>query len=134
MPLKIALKPNEKIIVGGSVIENVNPRKMNIMIHNDATILRENDILKFEDANTPIKRLYYTIQEMYLLGEIEKSVPLHDTFHTMTRDVLNACPSQTHLILEISEYVFQNKFYKALKLCKNLIEYETMLLEHAKTS
>jgi len=40
MALKITLKPNEKMIVGGAVITNANIRNTDLIIENNVPILR----------------------------------------------------------------------------------------------
>jgi len=54
MPLTINLKPKERLIVNGVVIENsAAPAK--ILIHNTASLLREKDILTEEQASSPAR-------------------------------------------------------------------------------
>ena len=45
MALKITLKPNEKMIVGGAVITNGNIKNTNLIIENNVPILRQKDII-----------------------------------------------------------------------------------------
>ncbi|MBL6942706.1 MAG: hypothetical protein ISR53_11185, partial [Rhodospirillales bacterium] len=58
MPLRLRLKPHEKLVIGNSVIEN-GPKSTSFLVHSKTTILREKDILTEDDANTPAKRIYY---------------------------------------------------------------------------
>ncbi len=41
-------------------------RKSELVIQNKASILREKDILQPDDVSTPLKRVYFPIQMMYL--------------------------------------------------------------------
>jgi len=45
MALRITLKPQEKMILGGAVITNGNSFRCNLIIENKVPILREKDIL-----------------------------------------------------------------------------------------
>jgi len=63
MALKITLKPQEKLIVGGAVIIN-GKTKSDLIIENNVPILREKDIMAIKDADTPCKKIYFTIQLM----------------------------------------------------------------------
>ena len=65
MPLKIELRPHESIIVGEALITNENSRTR-FYIDGDVPILREKFILREKEANTPAKRVYFIVQQMYL--------------------------------------------------------------------
>ena len=65
MPLKIELKPHESIIIGEALITNENSRTR-FYIDGDVPILREKFILREKEANTPAKRVYFIVQQMYL--------------------------------------------------------------------
>ncbi len=54
MPLTINLKPRERLIVNGVVIEN-SGQLAKILIHNNAALLREKDIITEEQATTPAR-------------------------------------------------------------------------------
>jgi flagellar protein FlbT len=55
MALIIDLKPGEKILVGTAVITN-DSQRTRLHISGDAAILREKDVMKEEEANTPSKK------------------------------------------------------------------------------
>ena len=65
MPLTINLKPRERLIVNGVVIEN-SGQLAKILIHNNAALLREKDIITEQQATTPARRIYFAIQCEYL--------------------------------------------------------------------
>ena len=65
MPLRVELKPFERIVIGQSVITNSETRAT-FLIDGEVPILREKDILTAETANTPVKRIYLCVQQMYL--------------------------------------------------------------------
>jgi flagellar protein FlbT len=65
MALKIRLKPNEKLILGGAVITN-GATKCEFRIENTVAILRESSILTPDEADTPARKIYLTIQLMYV--------------------------------------------------------------------
>lgn len=55
MPLKIELKPNERLIVGNALITNDRERTR-LYIDGNVPILREKYILTEEQADTPCKK------------------------------------------------------------------------------
>jgi len=65
MPLRIELKPFERIVIGESVIVNSGTRTC-FLIEGEAPVLREKETVTAETANTPAKRLYLCVQMMYL--------------------------------------------------------------------
>ncbi len=130
MALKINLKPHERLIIGGAVISNGNS-KSEFIIENNVPVLREKDILREKDADTPCKRIYFVIQLMYV--DDKDLVEKHNIYWTLVKEVAEAAPSTAELLGEISEHILDNRYYPALKLAKKLIEYEEEVMEHART-
>ncbi len=126
MALIIDLKPNERVIIGGALITNDSIRTR-LHIEGDAPILREKDILRESDANTPCKRIYMTLQLMYLSTKPET---LHVLYFEQIKEVQNAAPSTALMFMEINNYILNNQYYKALKEAQKLIEYEESLLKN----
>jgi flagellar protein FlbT len=130
MALKIALKSGERIVIGGAVICNGSTGKCELIIENNAPVLREKDILGEKDVDSPCSRLYFIIQLMYIDQE---NLDIHsDTYWKLVKQVLNAAPSMTGHIDQISEHIVNGKYYQALKLAGNLIEYEQEVIRHVR--
>ena len=127
MPLKITLKPHERMIVGGAVITNGNTR-CDLLIENKVPILRQNDIMSEKDADSPCRKIYFTIQLMYI--DEENLIEHHNTYWKLVQDIVKAAPSMLALIDQISEHILNNKYYQALKLAKKLIDYEQEIIDH----
>ncbi|MFZ0610982.1 MAG: flagellar biosynthesis repressor FlbT [Desulfobacterales bacterium] len=130
MPLKISLKPGERMFVGGAVISNSSSHKCDLLVSNDAPVLREKDILGEKEATTPCSRIYFTVQLMYIDHENQK---VHaDAYWHQVEDLLSAAPSWTGLIDRISENIVNERYYQALKLAGDLIEYEREVLRNVR--
>jgi flagellar biosynthesis repressor protein FlbT len=130
MPLKIALKSGERIVIGGAVICNGSPNKCELIIENNAPVLRQKDVLREKDAESPCSRLYFIIQLMYIDQE---NLDIHyETYWKIVKQVLNAIPSITGRIDQISEHIVNGKYYQALKLAGNLIDYEQEVIRHVR--
>jgi flagellar biosynthesis repressor protein FlbT len=127
MALKVELKPNERIIIGTALIRN-GEQRARFFIEGEAPILREKDIMTFETANSPARRIYLCVQTMYLSNDIVKN---HELYFDYTRQFLEAAPSSYALIVEINNRILNDELYKALKTTKKLIDYETELMNHA---
>ncbi|MFH1136668.1 MAG: flagellar biosynthesis repressor FlbT [Pseudomonadota bacterium] len=125
MPLKITLKPHERIIIAGASLIN-GKSSAGFVIENNVPILREKDILREPEANTPARRIYFVIQLMYL--DRVNLVEYHQVYWRLAREFLSAVPSSLKIIDGVSEHILGDQFFKALKAARKLIEYETKLL------
>jgi len=131
MALKISLKPDERVIIGGAVLQNGGARS-DFVIENSVPILREKDIMGLAEANSPCRRIYFAIQLMYV---DEKNIEEHrTTYWKLVRDVTQAAPSTTGLIDQISEHILHDRYYQALKLTNQLIEYEQGVMNHVRSA
>jgi len=124
VPLRVELKPFERIVIGGSVITNSEART-SFLIDGEAPILREKDILTAATANTPVKRIYLCVQMMYLEDDIPK---YQDLYMDFVRDVLEAMPSSRTEIEAASNEILSGSLYKALREIRKLMKREGALL------
>lgn len=130
MVLKVEIKPGERIIIGESVITN-DGHRARLFIEGNAPILREKDILRPEDADTPCKKIYLLIQMMYLADDPRTH---HELYFQMIKEVQTAAPSMAPQIETINNLLLTGAYYKALKTTNKLIAYEKELMENAKSS
>lgn len=128
MPLTLTLKPGEKVILAGAVIKN-GGTVAHLHIENQVTLLRQKDILTDAEADSPCKKLYLSIQLMYIGAGLTPEIS--KVYLDLVQDVLKAAPSTNLLISEISAYIVESDFYHALKTAKKLISYEEELMAHA---
>jgi len=128
MSLKVELKPGERLIVGNCVITNSDQRTR-LFIDGKAPILREKDILTYETADSPAKRIYFAVQLMYIHEDVAK---LSEDYFKLVNDIVMAAPSTIRIVDEINNEILTGQLYKALKAAKKLIQYEQELLANAK--
>jgi flagellar protein FlbT len=126
MALSLELKPGEKVIIGDSIVTNDNQR-IRIFVEGHAPVLREKDIMTIDTATTPARRIYLTVQLMFLGGNIEE---LRRNYLDFVTDILAASPSATPIVIKISEFIIAENYYRAMKEARKLIEYEEMLARH----
>lgn len=127
MPLKIELKPRESIIIGDAVITNENER-IRFYIDGNVPILREKFILREKDANTPARRIYFIVQQMYLT---KGNPELQKLFVEYVRDIQTAAPSLRQYVSPVAEAVIVNDYYGAIKEAGELIKQEDALFGEA---
>lgn len=130
MPLKVELKPGEKIILGQAVLTNGDTRTR-FTLDGNTPLLREKDIMIIKDANSPSKLIYLAVQMMYLDEDVEKH---HAKYFKLVTDLLTAAPSLAGEISMVNNHILTGSLYKALKGARSLIEKEEELLNHVRTS
>lgn len=121
MALKIRLKPHERLIIGGAVVTN-GDAKCDLVIENEVPVLRDKDILREKDADTPSKRVYFIIQLMYV--DSKDAVEKHNIYWSLVQDLVKAAPKTAEKLAEISSLIIEGKYYPALKVARKLIQYE----------
>jgi flagellar biosynthesis repressor protein FlbT len=124
MPLRVELKPFERIIIGETVIINSGTRT-SFLIDGEAPILREKDTVTAETANTPVKRLYFCVQMMYLKNDIPKYRAAYLGF---IKDLREAVPGSRDLIEAVNAHISGGALYKALKEIRKVMKREDELL------
>ena len=121
MPLKITLKPKERMIIGGAVITN-GDKKNYFFIENKVPVLRRKDILSLRDADSPGSQIHFVIQLMYIdEANIEKHYKI---YWKLVKAFVKAAPNMLGLIDRISENILSARYYQALKLSRELIDHE----------
>jgi len=104
MPLKLSLKPGEKFVLNGAVVQNGDRRGV-LVLQNKASVLREKDIMQLDEAAAKDYFDEFAQRMNEFMGVIRNA------------DILAEC-------VTISKHVLGRNYYKALMLCRKLIEYE----------
>lgn len=123
MPLKISLKPGEKFVLNGAVIENGDRRSV-LVLQNKASVLREKDIMQQEEVTTPARHIYFPIMMMYLSAKQDDDI--YEQFVVRMNEFMSVIQSPEVLAdcVAVSRDVMAGEYYKALIRCKKLIAYE----------
>jgi flagellar biosynthesis repressor protein FlbT len=123
MPLRVELKPFERLVIGESVIINSDTRT-SFIIDGETPILRERDTVTAETANTPARRLYFCVQMMYLKNDVAR---YRESYLGFIREIREAVPASRELIDAVNKHVSGGSLYKALKEIRKLIKREEEL-------
>ncbi|MCR5875949.1 flagellar biosynthesis repressor FlbT [Phenylobacterium sp. J426] len=123
MPLKLSLRPGERFVLNGAVVQNGDRRSV-LVLQNKASVLREKDIMQAEEANTPARRIYFPVMMMYL--DEANADRYYDEFVRRMTEFMSviANPQILGECVNISRHCMAREYYKALMLCRRLIEYE----------
>ncbi|HEY8571122.1 flagellar biosynthesis repressor FlbT [Phenylobacterium sp.] len=133
MPLKLSLKPGEKFVLNGAVVQNGDRRGV-LVLQNKASVLREKDIMQQEAANTPARRIYFPVMMMYL--DEAGAARYYDEFVLRLTEFMGVIRNAEILTdcVSISKFCMEREYYKALMLCRKLIEYEDERLGNVPSS
>ena len=133
MPLKLSLKPGEKFVLNGAVVQN-GDRRTTLVLQNKASVLREKDIMQPEDAATPARRIYFPMMMMYL--DDGGATRYYAEFAQRLTEFMGVIrnPEVLAECVAISKHAMAREYYKALMLCRKLIEYEDERLGNVASS
>jgi flagellar protein FlbT len=124
--LRISLKSGEKIFINGAVLRV--DRKVALEFMNDVTFLLENHVLQPEQANTPLRQLYF-IAQMMLINPEGKDHSLI-LFRKSVSMLLNCFQNEEILaeLKRIDGLVSTGKAFDALKAIRGLYVTEERIL------
>lgn len=126
MPLRISLGTGERLVVGGAVIRCAGSPTQ-ILIENKVPVLREKEIISPDSADTLAKRLYFVIQLMYM--DADSLADHYATYWPLAYEAERTLPGAASVLAQINRKLFEQDFYKALRLAKKLIQLEKQASE-----
>ncbi len=120
MSLKFRIPAGEKIVINGAVITNTSTKAMHFSLENDASIMRERDILLPDQVQSPIDNVYMQIQMMYI--EPENHADHYRNFQEAAQMAFLSTDDTPlrDVIFEIVGMVGEKNFYSALKLLQKV--------------
>lgn len=129
MPLKLSLKPGEKFVLNGAVVQNGDRRGV-LVLQNKASVLREKDIMQLDEVTTPARHIYFPVMMMYL--DEAAAERQYEEFATRLTEFMGVVRNPVVLsdCIAISKHVMAREYYRALMLSRKLIEYEDKRLGH----
>ena len=98
--LVIRLRPHEKFLINGAVVENGEKRAKLRIKSPDANILRLRDALHPNDVTTPVRRLYYTAQ-LAVTGDLEPPQALTELVAGLDEEVAGSIHALVHLVPQL---------------------------------
>ena len=124
MALRLTLKPNERIIVNGTLIRNGN-RSGEIIVETHCRMLRESEIIHEEEVDTPCKQLWMTMQVLHLAEDPTEAQIL---LFSQATDLIKMMPSAAPYIVAMSQAIEEQHTHKAIKEVKRLVQHERELM------
>jgi flagellar protein FlbT len=129
--LVLKLRPSERILINGVVVENGDRRaKLNVLTPN-ANVLRLRDAIHPDEANTPVKRVCY-IAQMVLAGEADPVKGRDQLLSGIEQLSQVFTDPDSRMRLDMAtENVVSNRTYPALKALRGLLTREQRFMERA---
>lgn len=127
MALKLRLKPNERVVINGCVVQNDN-RRHTLTVSNFAQVIRGSEIMMEEEADTPARRAYFLIQSMLL--DPRNADAMVSTLTAMLARLYAALmrPDMQDRIQQAVQHVGERDYYKALAALRPVMAYEETVL------
>lgn len=126
--LRISLKSGERIFINGAVLRV--DRKVALEFLNDVTFLLENHVLQPQDANTPLRQLYF-IAQMILINPEGKDQSM--AMFKKSIAMLLTCFQDADVLAElkrIDAMVASGRAFDALKAIRSLYPTEDRILNN----
>lgn len=123
--MRISLRSGEKIYINGAVLRV--DRKVSLELLNDATFLLEAHVMRPEDANTPLKQLYFIVQLMLMdpadsaaREMFEKSIVLMIASYESPEIIAG--------LRNIDRLIASKRIFDALKAIRNLFPADAQIM------
>ena len=127
VPFKLSLDPGEKFAINGAVVVNGDRRAV-LMVENQAAVLRDSDVIREDEARTPATRLYFVCMLSYLDADAPDSHYPRFSEHMDAFMEVVENPRVRLICAQVSLAMMNREYYRALSGCRELIEYETLIL------
>ena len=127
--LVLKLKPNEKVLINGVMLQNCD-RAAKIRVRSkDVSILRASDAIEQDKANTPLRRIYY-IAQLALAGEAdmdEAKEQIESGLQQLKPVLSGVAPEELDRAASAAS---EKKFFVVMRALKKLFALEESLLTH----
>jgi flagellar protein FlbT len=130
--LQFRLKAGQRIYVNGAVLRV--DRKVAVEFLNDVTFMLDSHVLQVEDATTPLKQLYYSVQ--MVLMDPTTADAMRDVLHRMVEDAIRAFQNKTVIdeLDKIRDLLARERFFECLKVLRGLFPLEAEIMRGEVTS
>ncbi|MET0526868.1 MAG: flagellar biosynthesis repressor FlbT [Microvirga sp.] len=125
MALRLDLKPYEGFLVNGALIRN-GSRRSDFLIETQCKFLRESEVIKESEADTPAKMLCVTLQVLYLADDPTEA---HILFTRQATELIETKPALAPFLVTILDEIAEGRFHKAIKRGRDLVRHERALFD-----
>jgi len=128
--LRLKLRPNERVLINGAVIENGHTQAELRVLTPETKILRLRDALHPDHIDTPTKRVCY-IAQLVVAGEVQPDAAISQFVRGVValKQVFLDPGSQATLDQAIQCARAKN-FYQAMQCMRRMLRYEELVMEN----
>jgi flagellar biosynthesis repressor protein FlbT len=128
--LRLKLRPNERVLINGAVIENGHTQAELRVLTPETKILRLRDALHPNHIDTPTKRVCY-IAQLVVAGEVQPEAAISQFVRGVValKQVFLDPGSQATLDQAIQCARAKN-FYQAMQCMRRILRYEELVMEN----
>lgn len=125
--LQFRLKSGQRIYINGAVLRV--DRKVAIEFLNDVTFMLDNHVIQVEDATTPLKQLYFSIQMVLMDPSTAES--MRDVLNRMVEDATTAftTPEILSELEKVRDLLGRERYFESLKILRGMFPREAEILE-----
>ena len=130
--IRITLRAGERVYVNGAVIRV--DRKTSLEFLNNVVFLLEQHVMQEEEATTPLRQLYFTVQKMLI--EPASGFSARQDFYAHYLQLLDQYREDEAMIIRLNRIralVNVGRNFEALKRIRSLCEAEDAAREHGGT-
>ncbi|WP_267427657.1 flagellar biosynthesis repressor FlbT [Methylobacterium sp. GC_Met_2] len=131
MPLRLTIKPQERLIINGAILRNGGSHTISLIVETQCQFLRESELVNESEADTPCKKICLTLQVLHLS---EDPTEVTNLFFAQAVEVMRLLPSSAPFLLQIQEHLAAEQTYAAIKVGKQLMFHERDMLGSRKSS
>jgi flagellar protein FlbT len=128
--LRLKLRPNERVLINGAVVENGRTQVELSVLTPETKILRLRDALRPDSVNTPTKRVCY-IAQLVVAGELQPDEAISKFVRGVVelKQVFLDRGSQATMDQAI-QFARARNFYKAMQCMRRILLYEELVIEN----
>ena len=120
MPLKLRVKPEGKIFIGGAVLKNVGKRTIDLLVVSDGPVLRQGYMMNAEKSgDSDFSNVYFLLQVIYLFRG--KDMPIDNFVIDTIQNFQKLYPDYSSEIEQIISNLKELDIFKALKIAHEML-------------
>ena len=120
--MRLQLKAGERLFLNGAVLSVDRRSTLNLL--NKASFLREAHVMQAEEATTPVRRLYFTIQSLMLAPEGDVARTTDASGQAERLLAASARPETTDALLDARDALLRGQHFAALRALRTVFEPE----------
>lgn len=125
--MRLHLKAGEKVFINGAVLSF--EQKTSVKILNDASFLLEAYVMQPEQATSPLRQLYFYIQNALIDPKSEQDSLQHALLLMMQVRNIVASDEIVEGLEFVEEKVSKRRYFDALRTLKQLFDAEDQILD-----